>query len=238
MKSVPASERWFSFAGHRNTEFDLRMLSMPTRQHPARNGEAISIPGRNGRLYQDDGSYDQILITLSVIAVGDNFDAIGAWLTGSGDLIFGDDATKKYKATITKSMSITNRNPRLSGRQFTITFDCYPLKYLAAAETPTTLTDTGSVTNSGTIYSEPRITITGTGDYLLTVNGYLIEGLDIVETAIVDCELMEVFKSDGLTSYNASFSIDEFPTLDPGLNVVSWTGSITSVVIDPRSRFI
>ena len=51
MRPVGKENAWFSFKGIRNTEYDVRMISMPTRPHPARKGNLIDIPGTNGKLF-------------------------------------------------------------------------------------------------------------------------------------------------------------------------------------------
>ena len=37
---------WFEFAGARNTDKGVRLLSLPVRYHPAERGEFIQVPGR------------------------------------------------------------------------------------------------------------------------------------------------------------------------------------------------
>lgn len=239
MRAIGSSNIWFSFAGHRNTEYDVRMLSMPTRPHPARKGTLVDVPGRNGKLFIDEGAYDRVLVSLRLIAVSDNIDTVNGWLSGEGDLIFGDEPSRVYHAMVTKEFSQSSRNPRLRGQEFTVTFDCEPFKYRASpAADELTLTASGVVTNPGTVYSEPKITITGSGDFLLVVNGFSVEGSGIESGAIVDCALLETLQLDGATSYNKSFTIDEFPQLSPGWNAISWTGDITQIKIEPRWRYL
>ena len=42
---------WFEFAGARNTDRGVRLLSLPVRYHPAERGEFLRVPGRNGSLW-------------------------------------------------------------------------------------------------------------------------------------------------------------------------------------------
>ena len=78
MRAIGTENAWFSFNGRRNTEFDVRMLSMPTRPHPARKGELLDIPGRHGKVFQDEGVYDRILVTIRVMAA-DNANIDELW---------------------------------------------------------------------------------------------------------------------------------------------------------------
>lgn len=239
MKTIGSSNMWFEFAGHRCTEYDVRMISMPTRPHPARKGDLIDVPGRDGKLFIDGDAYDRILVTLRVIAVGD-MDAVNGWLTGSGLLRFGDMPNRAYHATITKEFSMSSRIARLRGQEFTITFDCDPFRYVYPESSALTVTTSGEmITNPGTAYSLPRIKVTGSGDFTLVVNGYQIDGYGITGGAIIDCELMDVFDLTGTNVLNSSFAMDEFPRLSAGGNIISWVGDgVTSVEITPRWRYL
>ena len=127
MRAIGTENAWFSFKGIRNDapELDVRMIAPPTRPHPARKGELVDVPGVNGKLFQDEGVYDRILVTLPCATTDNsNIDEISAWLSGEGDLIFGDEPDRVYHARITKEFSRSNRMPRLRGQSFNLTFDC------------------------------------------------------------------------------------------------------------------
>ena len=239
VRNIGSDNIWFEFAGHRCTEYDVRMLSMPTRPHPARKGNLIDVPGRDGKLFVDGAADDRSLVTLRVIAVGD-IDAVNGWLTGSGLLVFGDFPNRAYYASVTKEFSMSNRIARLRGQEFTITFDCDPFRYEYPEPGPVSIVTSGEIINNpGTVYSLPKVKITGNGDFTLVVNGYQIDGYGITGGAIIDCELMDVFNLDETEMLNSRFTIDDFPRLDPGANIVSWMGDgISSVEITPRWRFL
>ncbi len=239
MKAIGGGNIWVEFAGHKNTEYGVELLSMPTRPHPARKGESIDIPGRDGKMFMDEGAYDRVLVSLRMIATAGNMDAVNAWLSGSGNLRFGDEPERAYKAKITKEFATSNRNNRLKGREFTVTFDCEPFRYAYPATSTVTISTSGNtVNNPGTVYSLPRIKVTGSGDFTLTVGGYLVEAQGLTGGAIIDSKLQEVLSLDGMESRNAYFAMDEFPRLSPGINSVAWTGSVTSVQIEPRWRYL
>lgn len=239
VKAIGGENIWVEFAGHKNTEYGVELLSMPTRPHPARKGDSIDIPGRDGKLFMDEGAYDRVLVSLRMIATSGSMDAVNAWLSGSGNLRFGDDPNRAYRAMITKEFATSNRNNRLNGREFTVTFDCEPFRYVYPDSGAVAIAASGdTITNPGTVYSLPRIKVTGNGDFTMTVNGYLIEAQGLTGGAIIDCELQEVLSLDGMESRNAYFAMDEFPRLSPGINAVTWTGSVTSVQIEPRWRYL
>ena len=176
MKAVGSANAWLEYAGHKNTEYGVEMLSMPTRPHPARKGDLIDVPGRNGKLFMDEGAYDRVIVSVRVIAVDGNMDAVNGWLSGKGLLRFGDDPTRAYNASVTKEFSISNRNSRLRGQEFTVVFDCEPFRYVYPPKPAEEITTSGgTITNPGTVFSQPEIKLTGSGDITLVVNGYSVD---------------------------------------------------------------
>ena len=102
---------------------------------------------------------------------------------------------------------------------FTVSFSCHPFRYSVAGTDPITLTQSGStVTNPESFESLPILTLTGEGTVTLTIQG---GGQN---------------KSwvSGTTPMNDKVSGDGFPRLQPGVNTISWVGTVTSLVVQPR----
>ena len=244
MNAIGRKNIWFSYNGKKNSDYGLEMLSMPTRPHPARKGDLVDVPGRDGKLFMDENAYDRVLVTIQVIAPGSKMDAIRAWLTGSGVLVFGDDPNRAYRASVTKEFGISNRNPRMDAQEFMITFDCEPYRYEYPAPEAISIAKSGdSVNNTGTAPARPEITVQGSGDVTIIVNGYQIDIDDLETGAVIDCELMECFNADKTQLINQKFTMDDFPVLKPGANIVTWSAadgaSVTGVTISaPRWRYL
>ncbi len=238
MKTIGTQNAWFEFNGHKNTEYGVQMVSMPTRPHPKRLGDAKNIPGRNGKIFLDQNAYDQTLVTVRACTTLDNAPTVNGWLTGSGKLRFGDDPNHVYDAKITKEYSIANKVNRLIGQEFTVSFDCYPFRYVYPSPASVVISESGgTITNPCVGFAQPEIKINCTGAFTLIVNGYQIDGDEsITDGVVLDCELMECFSLDKTESRNSLITMDEYPRLDPGANIVTWTGAITSVEITPRWR--
>ena len=73
------------------------------------------------------------------------------------------------------------------------------------------------------------------GAITLMVGMTITELEGIAGNITLDTPLMEAYS--GTTSMNSAMSGD-FPVLLPGLNAVSWTGSVSSVVIEPHWRYL
>lgn len=239
MKAIGRQNIWMEYAGIKNAEVGAEMLSMPTRPHPARKGELIDVPGRNGKLFMDEGAYDRILVSVRLMVPSGEMDAVHGWLTGSGVLRFGDDPNRAYQAAVTKEFSVSNRFSRLRGQEFSVTFDCDPFRYVYPSPAAVTISESGgTIENPGTVFSQPKLRITGSGDFTVVVNGYSMDGREISGGAIVDCELQETFTLDETQSLNSSFVMDEFPVLRPGTNIITWSGDVTQIEITPRWRYL
>ena len=114
-------------------------------------------------------------------------------------------------------------------------FRCKPFWYLKDVA-PITLTQSGSfVTNPGSVFTEPVITVYGTGAITLMVGMTITEMESVSGSVTLDTPLMEAYSE--ATSMNGAMSGD-FPTLLPGQNAVSWTGNVTKVVVEPNWRWL
>lgn len=98
------------------------------------------------------------------------------------------------------------------------------------------LTAPSRVLNNGTIYSQPILTIYGSGDITLTINGEDFPLYGVQESITIDSERMEVCK--GMVNQNSKFGGAAFPRLEVGENTVSWTGNVTKVEIQPKWRWL
>lgn len=246
MKAIGTENAWFSFKGIRNdaVNLDVRMLAPPTRPHPARKGNLTDVPGRDGKLFQDENAYDRILVSLPCATTDNsNIDAINAWLTGEGDLIFGDEPNRAYHARITKEFSRSNRAPRLRGQSFTPTFDCEPYRYSAIPAADIDTYDSGDqIINPGTVASAPLIQVLGNGNGTLMIGGNTLIFDNLSSSITVDCDAKIAYTGGSSASNPMVLATQkvtgEWPMIEPGTNYVAFTGGITSVVITPRWRWI
>jgi phage-related protein len=117
--------------------------------------------------------------------------------------------------------------------QFQVGFKVNPFFFLDSGSEYITLSAPATIYNPGTIYAEPYIKITGSGDIDLTINDtvYAFTGVDgYIE---INSELKTVYKD---TINQGNKMIGEFPVLSIGDNMISWSGAVTSVEIMPKWR--
>ena len=236
-------EPYFIFRGIDSRDIGVVVEDMFDVHRPKRNAQTIQVPGRDGRLMQDDGTYDTYTISGKINCFGAPLSDVYAWLSGSGDLILGDEPTRSIRASATAQ--IKNTRFRCDGcyDSLQVSFDCQPFRYHVeqtegANDIPLT-SSPATVSNPGTYKSAPRIKITGTGTVVLTIGTQIVEIEGLEGGIIIDSELRECFNLTETALLNGKVTLmdEDFPTLAPGANIISWTGTgVTGITITPRWR--
>ena len=223
---------WFSWNGVKCTEYGIHVLEQPPVTRPSERLTFTDVPGRSGSLtlLQGDDVYDDLTLTaVCIISDASRIPEICTWLRGSGKIVFANRQGGFYEGRVVNQIpfeKILRGNPH---RSFAVNFRCQPLPEI-------TVTTSGTfITNPGSVFSEPVITIYGSGEITLMVGMTIVELDGITDSIRLDTQLMEAYK--GVTSMNSCMS-GEFPTLLPGSNVISWTGNVTKVVVLPNWRYL
>ena len=229
---------WFIWNGARSTEYGMHVLELPPPTIPAERVTFTNVPGRPGSLTTLEGEdvYEDLVLTAQcVLPDPTKIPAIAAWLRGSGTVTFANRQGGFYYARVVNQIpfeKILRGNPH---RSFSVNFRCKPFWY-ADAGNPVTLTQSGSfISNPGSVFAEPVITVYGNGNITLMVGMTITELEDIAGNITLNTPLMEAYS--GTASMNGAVS-GEFPTLLPGQNAISWMGSVSSVVIEPYWRYL
>ena len=233
---------WFEFAGVESADMGVRLVDAPVIQVAEERGEQVEIPGRDGALWIPDESFKPIDISVVIEVDRDaEFDEIMQWLCGSGELILSTMEDYYYKARVVKGFDLTPGVYLRGNYQTTIEFSCQPFRYQVGNPIMKPITSIGQFKGRGTWFSRPVITVNGSGDITLIINGVSAVLDDVSEYITLDCDAMMAFKGD--TNVSPSVTLlsdgDEWPRLKPAgkINQISWTGNVTSVVIQPNWRW-
>lgn len=95
-----------------------------------------------------------------------------------------------------------------------------------------------NVFNKGLETSKPKMTLEGTGTVEISVNGLGVFSYEFPEgetKVIIDSEIEDAYLDGTLKNRNMN---GEFPVLQPGTNTIEWTGNVTNIEIEPRSRWL
>ena len=198
----------------------------------ARRIESVVVPGRSGVLHIDDNSYAPIKKVVRVgVNTPDNIDGISAWCIKAGTLATSYEPDRAYNAVQGAEIEWERLSRRLY--QAEITFECEPFRYLYPAADDIVLSAPGNVTNPGSASAAPLYVVVGSGDIALTVGGQIVALTDLTTGITLDSDMQIAYTGTANMSANMS---GDFPVLLPGVNAISWTGSVTSITITPRWR--
>lgn len=214
----------------------LLISELPPITKPKMRTSITEIEGRDGDIVEELGyaSYNKPL----KIGLTKDFDInqIIKYFSGSGDLILSNEPDKVYKAAIYSKIDYERL---LRFKTAEIEFHVQPYKFLLN-EPPFILNineETGfMVSNVGLEKSKPIITLYGEGEVQISINGrdvFLINIDD--EFVVVDSLIEEAYKGSILKNRNMK---GEFPMLETGINTVEWTGNLTKIKVEPKSRWI
>lgn len=234
---------WFKYSGEDSRDYGIFLRNPPAMQKAARRVEFVDVPGRDGTLTIYDGGREDVETELECyLANLDGMDAALKWLEGAGDLIISSDATRLYRATFAEREELHRIVRGMSAHEFDVPVRLGPYRYRvlesAAADDWTRTTSGETITNPGTAASRPKITIAGSGNVTLTIGTQQMDFEGLTDGIVVDSERMDCMSLDETELLNGMADMDEFPTLNIGANLVSWTGTVTSVTIRPRWRYV
>ena len=216
----------------------LIICELPPITKPKMKTNIIKIDGRDGDIIEDLG-YESYTKNIK-IGLTRNYDInqIIKYFTGSGDLVLSNEPDKIYKSKIIEKIDY---DKLLRFKTATIKFYTQPFKY-KKDETKVILNITSetsvTVNNIGLEKSKPIIKLTGTGTVAISLNGATVFNYTFPDNeteVIIDSTEQEAY-SEGI--YKNRFMSGEFPILEPGENEISWTGSLTKIEIEPKSRWL
>lgn len=231
--------------GIENTEIDgLLIQSLPPISKPLMRTEIEEIDGRDGDIITPLGfsAYDK---EITIGLYGDfDIDDVIQYFTSEGTVTFSNEPDKYYNYQIINQIDFERL---LRYRTATVTLHVQPFKY-STDETPKTIdvealeTTSANITNSGNYFSRPQITLYGSGTVNLSLNGNQIFVINMGTTATnitIDTAAMEAYQGTTATLMNRSVDGDynNFK-LNIGKNTISWSGSLTKIIINNYSRWI
>lgn len=224
----------FIFNGKKNTEFGLRVAEGKKITTSSLDVERVSVPGRDGELLISNNRLNSAELSFPVNFVKEKgliateVYRISEWLNVAGykDLTISYDPDFIYRAAYLETFSIEE-----TMRQFgktTINFVCYPVKFYKQGRTTQTLSNGATVNGLGNVKANPVITLVGSGDCTLTINGRKTKLRAVQNTITLDMQARQVF-SGNLPAWDKVVRAPQYqmPYLDVGRNLISWDGDFT-----------
>lgn len=228
------------FNGISSQDYGIQVEHPPDYQVPARDFETVHVPGRNGDLVIDKGSFQNVTRTYE-LAVGNaekDFTSmanrIAEWLSSaSGYARLEDSYEPEYYRMAAFYDTEQIENVLSHAGRVTVDFDCKPQRFLKTGEDAVELYSGTVLYNPTGFASLPSFTIYGTGSGVLYVEGYTVRISSIGGSIVVDSDIQDAYTNT--VNRNADITLDSgFPKLAPGENGISWSGGVTGVEVVPR----
>lgn len=226
---------YFTFNNRNNVTLGVEVVTRPSIPAPQLRGEYIQIAGRDGSLFQTDGSYENIEINITLNFFrppnewGDTYRQLKAWINGPGILRFSDDSSVFYKVKYS-GISEMNRKTRY-GAIIEATFILDPFTYL---DSGTAILTPQEAKLNPYYLSKPTYYITGQGTATLTVNGNTMTAL-VGGNLTIDTERMVSYRENGPIENTSVTGYYDDLYLLPGENEISITNGFT-LKVKPNYR--
>ena len=213
-------------------DFTLLVTDVGRRQKAAEQIERFEVPYRNGALTIRSDRYESYPREMRMVCTDkDAIGSINEWLDGHGVLRTDLDKDGFFIADVVSGLEYENYLRDIDA--FSVEFLIEPFFYLDSGEIMITSTAAFSLINPGNIYSQPLITVYGSGDITLNINSQFVQ-LTGVETSItMDSKLALCYRD---TLNMGAKMTGEYILMDTGTNNIEWTGSVTKIEIKPRWR--
>ena len=188
------------FDGVDSTDFGVFISGEGAFDAPARRGEMISIPGRNGSLFMDEGVFENITVEYPAF-IGTSYREL--FRTKLGDLRSALTSRGNYKrltdtyhpdefrlGVYREGLEVDPQYLTRAGG-FTMKFDCKPQRFLVSGELPHIFNANGIITNPTLFASSPLLKVTGIGT--VAIGNYIFKVRNNLTTIIIDTELMDAY---------------------------------------------
>lgn len=221
-----------------NTIPGLIICELPPITKPKMKTSIIKIDGRDGDIVEELG-YESYTKNISIgLARNYKIDEVIKYFTGTGTLELSNEPNKIYNCKIIDKIDYEKL---LRFKKAIVKFHTQPFKYLKnetiVEQTITTQTSI-NVENIGLEISKPIITLEGTGTIEISINNKTIFKYTFTdnETKVVIDSIEEEAYLEGV--YKNRNMLGEFPKFQVGENIITWTGTITKIKIEPKSRWL
>jgi phage-related protein len=199
--------------------------------------ETQTIPGRNGDLIWETGSYENRSAEAECFCLQKDVEkavsSAGRFLMGKKGyrrLETSDDPDHYWLARVENSPQIAMRLRTLA--PFEIGFDCKPQRFVKAGQGMLLFMGNGLLFNPYGQVALPLITLYGHGTGRLIVGDCVVEVKSLDGSLYLDSDTQNAYNDSA--NQNMNINAPTFPVLNDGETPISFSGGIKSVEIVPR----
>lgn len=229
------------FNGISSEDYGIQVEHPPEYAYPQRDYNIQHVPGRNGDVVLDEGSYQNVERTYE-LAIGSykgDFtvlaNCISEWLHSAIGYARLEDSYEPdyYRMAFYEEAGEIENIYQHAGR-ITVNFNCKPQRFLKSGDRAVVFSGNRSIYNPTRFRSLPIITVKGTGSGVLHIGDYNISISSIGGNIIIDSSIQDCYY--GTSNKNSVVEMNDkgYPQFLPGMNSISFTGGITSVEVIPK----
>ena len=227
------------FNGISSKDLHIQVQTEPDYDFPEKDYEVTHVPGRNGDIVIDQGSWQNVsrkynlAMDAGKISYTEVASKLVQWLHSASGYARLEDSYEPdfYRMAMYKdSGSISNIYNKAG--QIEIEFTCKPQRYFKSGEIADIFTTSTEYRNPTDFPAKPLIKIHGSGSGTVAIGTYTVTINDILDGMVVDSEQQDTYKDQ--TNCNSKVYITEYPKLIAGNNAISISGGVTSIEIIPR----
>lgn len=219
----------------------LLVTKLPPISKPLQRVLQEEIDGKDGDIITPLG-YSATDKPLEVALTKDyDVDEVINYFDSEGSITFSNEPDKYYRFKIYEQVDFEKL---LRFKTATINIHCQPFKLstieqeqvVNISQSPTTI----KVTNAGNYNARPVITITGSGNATVSLNGSNLLSIafgDVSQTIIIDSENLNAYYSDNTLANRAVSGNYDKIRLNTGTNTFIVSGSVTQFKIKNYSRW-
>jgi len=223
---------YFEFDGFRSDAAGLLVERRNTLGLPERDVEKIHVPGRNGDVLVDHGSYQNVRVSYDCAARGNAaLELLKQALTVGGYRLLTDSYSPWQRLALYASALDIEELILQRAFRFTIAFDCKPQRYYNRAQVITGTSSVAITRPAGFTQGDPRIEITGAGSVTLSTPQGNIPLGTLTGSAVIDSEAMVAFRNN-TNGTRTAIDIPFWPRLTAATTTITAAGA-TSLKISP-----
>lgn len=232
-----------AFNGVSSADVGIEVEKFPSYDIPEKEYDIIHVPGRNGDIVIDTGTYKnvsriyEVSIATRDIAFHRKMGRVAQWLYSASGYARLEDSYEpdSYRLAI-YNKKVTIENLFNEAGKAKLEFNCKPQRFLKSGDIPSTFTTSGILHNSTPFDALPIINVTtnNTAGELVIGDTVLSIAANAGLSLTINSELQDVYS--GTANKNSYITLNSgiFPKLVPGNNAITFTGGIQSLTIYPK----
>lgn len=232
-----------AFNGVSSADVGIEVEKFPSYDIPEKEYDIIHVPGRNGDIVIDTGTYKnvsriyEVSIATRDIAFHRKMGRVAQWLYSASGYARLEDSYEpdSYRLAI-YNKKVTIENLFNEAGKAKLEFNCKPQRFLKSGDIPTTMTTSSIIHNDTPFDALPIINVVtdNTAGELVVGDTVLSIAANAGLNLTINSELQDVYSGTANKNSYITLNSGVFPNLKPGNNTISFTGGIQSITVYPK----